>query len=222
MTTYFAFKPADKVQQEIDALLGKVDGGSKEPLHELHTRVSVAMIDEILKNCVEELVHRFQASAEGAGVLNTLLSILKSTAHVLVKQLLGKHSNEDVAKMAVFLRQRRVVLANGEVRHGFALPDAMAAQFKTVFAAIAAGEGKDKRVELNALMLSFADLALVHFYDDFVTPMDLGFIKRKAADLGRSTISKGIHVAINKLIPQLGNKELAIYADYYGSLLLEA
>lgn len=221
MTTYFAFKPAAKVQQDIDALLGKIDSGSQEPLHELHTRVSVEMIDEILKHCVEELIHRFQANAEGAGILNTLLSILKSTAHVLVKQLLGKHSNEDVARMAVFLRQRRIEVA-GEVRHGFALPDDMAAQFKSVFAAIASGEGKDKRAELNALMLRFSDLALVHFYDDFVTPMELGFIKRKASDLGRGTISKGIHVAINKLIPQLGNNELAIYADYYGSLFVEA
>lgn len=222
MTTYFAFKPADKVQQEIDALLGKIDSGSKEPLHELHTRVSVEMIDEILKNCVEELIHRFQANAEGAGILNTLLGILKSTAHVLVKQLLGKHSNDEVAKMAVFLRQRRIVTAAGEVRHGFALPADMAAQFKVVFAAIAAGEGKDKKAELNALMLRFADLALVHFYDDFVAPMELGFIKRKASDLGRGTISKGLHVAINKLIPQLGNKELAIFADFYGAQFIEA
>ncbi len=221
MTTYFAFKPADKVQQEMDALLGKIDSSSKEALHELHTRVSVEMIDEILKNCVEELIHRFQASEEGAGILNTLLGILKSTAHVLVKQLLGKHSNEEVAKMAAFLRQRRVVTAAGEVRHGFALPADMAAQFTDIFAGIAAGTGKERKPELNALMLGFADLALVHFYDDFVAPMNLGFIKRKASDLGRGTISKGIHVAVNKLIPQLGNKELAIFADYYGSLFVE-
>lgn len=222
MTTYYAFKLNDKVQQDVDALLAKIDAGSKEPLHEMHTPVSVALVDEILKNCVEELIHRFQADAENAGILNTLLGILKGTAHVLVKQLLGKHNNEDVAKMAGFLRQRRIVLANGEVRHGFALPAAMAAEFKSVFALIEAGEGKAKKAELNALMLRFADLALVHFYDDFVAPMELGFIKRKASDLGRGTISKGIHVAVNKLIPQLGNKELAIFADFYGSQLVEA
>lgn len=221
MTTYFAFKPADAVQAGVDDLLQKIDAGSKAPLYEQHLQVSVALIDEILKHCVEDLIHRFQADAEGAGVLHTLLGILKGTAHVLVKQLLGKHSNEEVAKMAGFLRARRVVAA-GEVRHGFVLPEEMTAQFRDIFSAIAAGQGKERRAELNALMLRFADLALVRFYDDFIAPMDLGFIKRKAADLGRGTISKGIHVAINKLIPQLGNRELAIFADYYGSMMVEA
>ncbi len=219
MTTYFAFKLADATQQGIDELLSNLEAGNAAPQHALHTRVSVEVTDEILRNCVEELIALFQEGAEGAGILNTLLGLLKGTAHVLVKQMLGKHDNAEVAKMAAYLKSRRVVV-DGEVRYGFELPADLAASFSTIFAAIDAGQGKEHKAELQATMLRFGDLALERFYDDFVAPMDLGFIKRKASDLGRSTIHKGIQVAISKLIPQLGQKDLAVFAGYYRSLFV--
>lgn len=220
MTTYFAFKLADATQKGIDDLLGNLDARSSASQHELHTRISVEITDEILKNAVEELIHRFQAGAEGAGILTTLLSLLKSTAHMLVRQLLGKHSNEEVARMAQHLRDRRVD-AGGDVRYGFALPDDLAAELKGIFAAIAAGDGVSHRDALHKTLLRFADLGVVNFYDEFIKPMELGFIKRKAADLGRGTISKGVHVAVNKLVPGLGQAELAVLASYYGSMLVD-
>lgn len=221
MTTYYAFKLADVTQQGLDELLKNLDAGISAPQHELHTRVSIEITDEILKHSVEELMQRFQSGAEGAGILSTLLGILKSTAHVLVRQLLGKHDNKEVAKMAQYMRSRRVE-ANGEVRFGFELPVELAQRLKTIFAAIHAGDGVAQKAPLNAAMLTFAEVALVHFYDDFTAPMELGFIKRKGSDIGRSTINKGLHVAMNKLIPQLGQKELVVFADFYGSLLVDA
>lgn len=220
MTSYFAFKLDDATQQGIDELLANLDAGSSAPQHALHTRVSVEITDEILKHCVEKLIALFQDGAEGAGILTTLLNLLKGTAHVLVKQMLGKHDNAEVAKMAAYLRSRRVVV-DGDVRYGFELPADLAARFSTAFAAVDAGEGKAHKAELQATMLAFGDLALERFYDDFVGPMDLGFIKRKASDLGRSTIHKGIQVAIGKLIPQLGQKDLEVFVSYYRTLIVE-
>lgn len=220
MSTYFAFKLADASQQGIDELLRNIDARVAAPQHDLHTRISVEVTDEILKHCVEELIARFQAGAEGAGILTTLLGLLKGTAHVLVRQMLGKGSNDEVAKMAGYLRSRRVE-ANGEVRYGFELPPALVKQFRDAFAGIAAGDGVAQKPALNAAMLAFGEVALQRFYDDFTAPMDLGFIKRKASDIGRSTIHKGVQVAINKLIPQLGQKELAVFAQYYEGLFVE-
>lgn len=221
MTMYYAFKLADATQQGIDELLKNLDAGSAAPQHELHTRVSVELTDEILKHAVEELIHRFQAGAEGAGILSTLLGILKSTTHVLVRQLVGKHDNQAVAKMAEYLRSRRVEV-RGEVLFGFALSADLEQKFSTILAAIAAGNGVAQKADLNAAMLNFAEQALVRFYDDFTAPMELGFIKRKASDIGRSTINKGIHMAINKLIPQLGQKDLDVFGAHYRSQLVDA
>ncbi|MDI1302934.1 MAG: hypothetical protein PSX71_13595 [bacterium] len=221
MTTYYAFKLADATQQGIDELLKNLDAGSSAPQHELHTRVSVETSDEILKHSVEELMQRFQSGAEGAGILSSLLGILKSTSHVLVRQLLGKQDNKEVAKMVQYLRSRRVVL-KGEVLFGFEMPAELAQRLKTIFAAIAAGDGVAQKAGLTAAMLSFTDVAVAHFYDDFTAPMELGFIKRKASDIGRSTISKGLHVAMNRLIPQLGQKDLVVFAGFFDALFIDA
>lgn len=218
MTTYFAVSLAQPVQQEMDELLKNLDSRVSAPQHDLHTRVSIDLSDDILRICVEELMARFQGG-EGAGILHTLLSILKSTSHMLIRQMLGKGSNEDVNRMAQFLRDRRQVL-HGKLLFGFPLPADMAARFSTIFAAIRAGQGEQHRGELTQLMLTFADMAVARFYDDFVAPMELGFLKRKGSDLGRATILKGCHVAVNKLFPHLGQKELEVYADYFDSLLV--
>lgn len=219
MTTYFAFKLDDATQGGIDELLRNLDSGVNAPQHELHTRVSLATADAILKNVVEDMMERF-SGGESAGILHTLLGLLKGTTHMLIKQLLGKHDNATVAKMAVFLRQRRVVVGN-EVRFGFEMPADMAATFEEAFAGIRAGQGTEQRAALNELMQRFADVAVSRYLDDFTSPMDLGFIKRKAAELGRGTINKGVHAALNKLIPSLDQKELEIFADFFSGMISE-
>lgn len=219
MTTYFAYPLPAATQQRMDELLRNLDTRVSAPQHDLHTRLTVELVDETLRVCVEDMITRFQGS-EGAGILHTLLGLLKSTSHMLVRQLLGKTGNDDVNRMAGYLRQRRLDLG-GRVLHGFPLPAALAASFREVFADIARGNGQARKEDLHQLMLQFGDLALVHFYDDFVAPMDLGFIKRKASDLGRATLSKAVHVAINRLIPSLDQKELEVYAAYYGELFVD-
>lgn len=222
MTTVFAFKLADATQQGMDELLTNLDNRVAAPQHALHTRVSIEMVDEILKNAVEDLIALFQeGSDEGAGILNTLLNLVKGTAHMLIKQLLGKHDNKEVAQMAEYLRSRRVQL--GEQRlFGFELPADMAASFKKLFAEIEAGNGKEHRAELQSTMQAFADLALVKFFDEFVAPMNLGMLKRGAASVGRGTIHKGLQVAISKLVPSLGQRDLVLFAKHYQSLIVDA
>ncbi|MDP2226478.1 MAG: hypothetical protein Q8J78_03265 [Moraxellaceae bacterium] len=220
MTTHFAFKLTDATQSGIDELLRNLDAGSPEPQHALHTRLSVVLTDEVIANAFENLIERFQGG-EGAGVLHTLIGLLKGTVHVLIRQLLGKHDNAEVAKMAQYMRDRRLSL-HGETRFGFALPDALGSQLQRLFGEIRAGNGVAVRAELTATMTRFADLGVERFYDDFVVDMELGFIKRKAVELGRSTISKGVHSALNKLIPSLGQKELEVFVDYYGAMFVDA
>lgn len=222
MSTVFAFKLADATQQGIDELLTNLDNKVAAPQYALHSRVSIELVDEILKNAVEDLIALFQdGSDEGAGILTTLLNVVKGTAHVMIKQLLGKHDNKEVAQMAQYLRSRHAAVS-GEVRFGFELPAEMAASFKKLFVEIEAGNGKAHREELQATMQAFADLALVRFFDDFIAPMNLGMLKRGAANLGRGTIHKGLQVAISKLIPKLGEKELAVFSKHYQTLIVDA
>lgn len=221
MTTYFAFQVAEPTQQRIDRLLANLDSGSTAPQHELHTQVSVELVDEILRHGVEELTRLLQADGESAGILSTLLGLLKSTSHMLVRQMLGKGSNEDVARMAQYLRDRRLQL-NGRTLFGFAVPEPLAGRFGELLTAAKEGRGEAHKAELKEVMLELSELALQRFYDDFVAPMELGFVKRKASELGRGTISKGLQMALGKLVPQLSRDELAVFARYYDGLLIKA
>lgn len=223
MSTYFAAPLSAPVQQRLDLLLKNLDSRVSAPQHDLHTQVSIEISDEIMRVCVEELIARFHASGdgEGAGILHTMLAILKSTSHMLIRQMLGKAPNEEVNHMAQYLRDRRLEL-NGQVLFGFPVPTELASRFERAFASIDAGQGEAHRAEVKQVMLDFADLALIRFYDDFVRPMELGFIKRKASDLGRATIAKGIHVAINKLFAGMKQKELKIWSDYISTLFIKA
>lgn len=223
MSTHFAFPLSAPVQQRLDELLKNLDSRASAPQHDLHTRVSIECADEILRACVEEIIARFQAGGDGdgAGILHTMLGILKSTSHMLIRQMLGKASNEDVNRMAQYLRDRRLEL-NGQVLFGFPVPADLAGRFEQAFAHIDAGNGEAHRGDVQQAMLAFSDLALVRFYDDFVKPMELGFIKRKASDLGRATIAKGVHVAIGKLFAGLKQKELKIWSDYFSTLFVKA
>lgn len=224
MSTYFAFQLAAPVQQRLDELLKNLGTRASAPQHDLHTRVSIELSDEILRVCVEEIIARFQAGgagAEGTGILHTMLGILKSTSHMLIRQMLGKAPNEDVNRMAQYLRDRRLQL-NGRELIGFELPADLAARFDGIYAAVAAGQGEAHRKDIQQAMLAFSDLALARFYDDFIAPMELGFIKRKGSDLGRATIAKGVHVAVNKLFVGLNEKEIKVWGDYFQTMFVKA
>lgn len=221
MTAYYGFKPSESLHQQINTLLNNLDSGVSAPQHQLHTQISILMADEILDNMLMSLVNAMKGEGEGAGILGTLASLIKGTVHVLIKQLLGKHDNAEVNKMAQYLRDRKLVL-NGEERFGFELPAALGAELLALFAKARAGEGRAHKAELNAAMLKFVDIAMERFYDDFAAPMDLGFIKRKAVDIGRSTMVKGSHSAINKLIPSLGEDQMKAFGEIYGSQFVEA
>jgi hypothetical protein len=219
MTMYFAFKLAPATQEKMDLLLSNLDAGVSEPQYALHEKLSVELVDEILKNLVEGLLNI--GPRESSGVLQTFLSILKSTSHMLVKQLLGKESNAQINKNAKYLRDHAVVL-NGEKRFGFAFSDDMAAKFDAYFSAVERDEGDVLKPQILALMLEFAEAAMKSFLDEFVQPMELGFIKRKAVDIGRATMHKGMTVAMTKMVPTLGHNQLKAFVQYYREIMIVA
>jgi hypothetical protein len=217
---YFAFKPTDKLRDDIQTLLTNLDAGVPEPQHKLHTQISIQMTDEVMDQLLMSIVNAMKGEGESAGILGTLAGLLRGTVHVLIKQMLGKHDNAEVRKMAQYLRDRSVIV-DGEFRLGFKLPDAVGANMMTLLERTRAGEGDAVRQELVATMLQFVDLSVTHLYDEFVAPVSLGFIMRKAVDLGRSTISKGSHSAINKVFPQLRVPEMKTFAGIYAGMFVK-
>lgn len=211
---YFAFKPSDQLRDDIQTLLRNLDSGNSEPQHRLHTQISVRMTDEVMDHMLMSMVNAMKGEGESAGILGALAGVLRSTVHVLIRQMLGKHNNAEVNKMAKYLRDRSIIV-KGEFRLGFDLPDAYGANMISLLEKSLGGEGEAHRAALIQAMSQFVDMAVARLYDEFVAPIHLGFVMRKAADLGRSTVSKGSHSAINRVFPQLGKEELKTFAGIY-------
>ena len=64
----------------------------------------------------------------------------------------------------------------------------------------------------------FGEATVRHFMVDFNKTLDLGMIKRKAADIGASAVIKAINMAADKIILNLNKDELRAMAEYHDTL----
>ena len=136
---------------------------------------------------------------------------------VLLKQLLGKASN-DVVKQSIEFSERSLFKdPQGQYRVGTALDASLVTNLKNSFAQIQAGEQMDKKV-LAEQYKQFAEATVRHFMTDFNKTLDLGMIKRKASDIGAAAVIKAVHIAIDKIIPSLNKIELKALAEYHDGL----
>ena len=107
--------------------------------------------------------------------------------------------------------------AQGQYRVGESLDASLVTNLKTTFADIRAGDDTNKAV-LIELYKQFAEATVRHFMNDFNKTLDLGMIKRKAADIGSAAVIKAVHIAIDKIFPHLTKEELIILAEYHDTL----
>lgn len=141
--------------------------------------------------------------------------------HVMLKMMLGKASNSEIDRRTEFVRARFLNLPNDIPRLGFPMPQDLYQEFQRHFTAIDAGQGKEHTEAMVACMLRFADLALVHFYDEFVDKLDLGMILRKGAAVTRAGIHKENHSILPKMIRSLEPTDMKLFADYFRGMLVE-
>ena len=171
---FFGFIPSTELLQTIQTAQQKKD--SSEPLYPLRDKTALLINDEIIDAILTELVRRFPPS-DKRDTAEKLAGYIKSTVAVLLKQLLGKSSND-------------VVQAGNDIN----------------------------KAALAELYKQFAEATVRHFMNDFNKTLDLGMIKRKAADIGSAAVIKAVHIAANKIIPNLTKDELLALAEYHDTL----
>jgi len=223
MTAYFGFEPSEGLKNDIETLLANLAKKAPEPQHPLSSEISKVFTDEVIDNLLLNLVGVMQhhGDGEGGGLLKFLGGFLKTVMHGALKVMLGKCDNAEVNKRAEFLRMRLLQLPNDKTRLGFALPQDVYNQFQRCFAEVDAGNGKNFTAELTATMLTFSDLSLVSFFDDFINGLNLGMINRKMASVTRSGIHKESQSTIKKLIPSLTDAQLKDFSTYFKAMLVE-
>ena len=172
--------------------------------------------DEIIDGIFTELIRRFPPS-DKRDTAEKLAGYIKSTVAVLLKQLMGKSSNDVVKQSIEFSEKSLFKDAAGNFRVGETLDANLVTNLKNSYAEIKAGNDVNKAA-LAELYKQFAEATVHHFMNDFNKTLDLGMIKRKAADFGSTAVIKAVHIAVDKIIPNLNKDELLVLAEYHDTL----
>lgn len=218
MTGYFGFIPSPQLTNDIQNARAKAAANGSEPLYPYRDSVATTINDELIENTLVQVVIDLPPNDKKDTMLK-LANFIKSTSSSLLGQLLGKADNAQALKSLTFLDQSTHTDPQGVQRVGFELPESLVDQMKASFAAVALGEGKSQRDALKTQFKLFADLAIKHYMEDFNKTLDLGMVKRGLASAAKGTITKAIHIAIDKLIPALGKEELMIFAAHYDQMI---
>ncbi len=211
---FFGFVPSEELLKNIQTGIEKKN--SNEPLYPLRDQTALLINEEIIDTLLVELVRRFPAS-DKRDTAEKLAGYVKSTVAVLLKQLLSKADNEVVRASVEFSEKSLFKDPQGQFRVGETLDANLITNLKNSFAEIGTN-GDTNRAVLSEQFKQFADATINHFMRDFNKTLDLGMIKRKGADIGAAAVGKAVHIAIDKLIPNLNKDEIKAVAEYYDTL----
>ena len=212
MATYYAIPCPEGLRKNFAVLIHNFENDIGAPQNQLLIAVANEYTDKIIEVMILGNSQLLDADTFAAKVLNNVASVVKATAHTLIKQVLHKMKNQEMAPLTAQIRARKLVIAEQEYI-SFPIPTELAQRYRQCFMAIRNGD-ISARTPLMEAMLEFSLLANHYFYTESIRPLKLGLITRKIADLGGVTINKASQAAIKKLIPQLNIEELQGFVDY--------
>lgn len=218
MPSFFGFTPSERLSQDIDRLLQQRH--SSEPLYPLRDQIALQLNEEIIDQVLLDLVKAFPAS-DKRDTAEKLGGFIQSTVATMLKQLLGKSSNESIQKSIAFIEHSLFTDSHGTRRIGVALPDELVTNLKANFQLVADGQHEQAKPVLTRLYKDFAHEAVRHFMTDFNKTLELGMIKRKIAEVAASAVSKGVEIGIEKLIPHLNKEEMTVLAAYHDQMFFQ-
>ncbi len=220
MATYYAIPCPDGLRENFAKLVHNFEQGVTEPQNQLLIAVANDYTDKVIEVMILGNSELLDQTSIAAKVLNNVASVIKATAHTLIKQVLHKMKNQEMAPLAAQIRARKLILADQEYI-SFPVPSDLAQRYRHSFIAIRQGD-ISARPQLMEAMLEFSTLANHYFYVESIRPLKLGLITRKIADLGGVTINKASQAAIKKLIPSLNIEELQGFVDYLEPFFVDA
>lgn len=179
--------------------------------------------DEIVDALVLNLARGGNQDGQSSGLLETVGSMIKSTTHGLIRQILGKMDNAELKPVADFIATRRTQVTDAEGTRdyiSFTLSDADHALLHSAWSA--AANGQPDTAAMTTAMLRFCELAIQAFYVETGQAVKMGFIVRNLFQVGQATISKGSRSAITRLVPGMRPKDMQAFAGYFVGMLRSA
>ena len=212
--SHFGFIPSDELLYKIQTTVRQKN--VQEPLYLMRDEIALMVNQEIIDAILTNGISQFPNS-EKKETAEKLATFVKSSVASLLKQLLSETPNTEVKASLKFSQNTLFKNADGQWHMGLTLEAPLVTSLKHDFALLKKGQ----KVNLEVLAENykfFADEVIRHYMHDFNQTLNLGMIKRKAADMGCTAITKAVHMAIGKLIPRLTKDELQALAIYHDTL----
>ncbi|MDP1539750.1 MAG: hypothetical protein Q8L72_03745 [Moraxellaceae bacterium] len=221
-TTLFAFPASAELQLDFQELTAAYANGAipKEPMAPRFIAFAQRYADEILDALVLNLVSGADPDSHAPKTLENVVGLIKSTSHALIRQVLNKRSNKDLATVAEFMANRRVIMEIDGVKRDFISFPLAASDYQLLHDAWQKAASGEADVEaMKQATLRFAELSTQAFYVETGDAIELGFIAQKMFNMGHMAIDKALKMAINRLIPALKPRELKDFSSYFLGML---
>lgn len=183
------------------------------------TRTEVrALASEYVDSIVDGMILAFISPADAGtrteSLIKNLAGVIKSVSHGLVRSATSGAKKGELDAMIAYVKNQ-LVLDDARPSIDFALASGTRDGFATVIGARHGDALAAQRGKLLETMLAFTDEALQHYLVGPFALLDLGFLTRKAFDVGHTTIRAGARAAIQHSLGADGADDFTHLVDFF-------
>lgn len=200
--------PASSKLTEAVAKVRPVIDGDPSITRPLCKAVGIAYVDDIVDGMVLGYIRESaSASARTKSLVETLAKMIKSVAHGLVGQAFGRLTPESAKQVLAYIDERSAPY-HGDHGLGVPIETATADGIRTAQGSLESEDLASRRAVLKSTMHGVIERAMEYHYQKPFAMLDMGFLTRKAVDVGYDTILRGSRSTIETAIDDAGPAQL--------------
>lgn len=218
-SVYVAIPSPLKLEDNTNRFLAAIKGGSREPQNTLFTQICFDFLDVTLEGLFYGPTRQIELTSFRKKMIDGLGGLIEKTSHGLVRSVISKSSNDELRRLTAFIEDRRLYL-DDKPYVSFPLPQGFPTRYEALHEATMSGN-RDNVDEQIIVMCEFIDASLDYMFKRPIDLMQLGFIARKAADLGYSSIRSMAHGTVRKIAKDVSLEENQKLSVYFYNLMKE-
>ncbi|MFZ5722899.1 MAG: hypothetical protein ACOY33_04490 [Pseudomonadota bacterium] len=216
---YVAIPSPARLEENTDRFLAAMNSGTREPQNVLFTDIAFDFVDTMLEGLFHGPTRQIELTGFRRKLVDSLGGLIEKTTHGLIRSVVAKLSNEELRRLQGFVEERRLVI-DGKPYVSFPLPPHFTTRYQAMHESTMSGSPVSGEARAD-VMNEFTDIALDYMLKRPVDLLKLGFISRKAADLGYSSMRSLAHSTVRKLSADVSLEENQRLSTYFYQLMRE-
>lgn len=216
---YVAIPSPARLEENTDRFLAAMKSGTREPQNAVFTQIAFDFVDTMLEGLFHGPTQQIELTGFRKKLVDGLGNVIEKTTHGLIRSIVAKLSNDELRQLQSFVEERRLVI-DGKPYVSFPLPPHFTTRFEALHEATMSGNRENAHEQAD-VMNEFVDVSLDYMFTRPVNLLKLGFIARKAVDLGYSSIRSVAHSTVRKLSTDVSLEENQRLSTYFYNLMRE-